>query len=243
MVARGDLGIHCAIEDVPHFQKRVIHSGVAYGRPVITATQMLESMVRAPVPTRAEVTDVTNAVYDGTSAVMLSGETAVGAYPVEAVRMMARITERAERDFPYEAWGKDLGRQQSADPSGVGPAVRITNAISAAASRAVVDAEVSVIIACTDSGATARSISRYRPAAPIVAATPNERTMRHLTMSWGVTPVLVETRPTTDETVWVSVEAAAKRGLVRPGDLVAVLAGSPADPRPTTDTLRLVRVD
>lgn len=242
MVARGDLGIRCAFEDVPHFQKEVIHSGVAYGRPVITATQMLESMVRAPVPTRAEVTDVANAVFDGTSAVMLSGETAVGQYPVQAVRTMARITERAEREFPYETWGRELGRQQSADPTGVGPAVRITNAISAAASRAVVDAEVSVIIACTDSGATARSISRYRPGAPIVAATPSERTQRHLTMSWGVTPLIVERQPTTDQTVWVSVAAAMREGLVRPGDMVAVLAGSPADPRPTTDTLRLLRV-
>ncbi len=242
MVARGDLGIRCAFEDVPHFQKTVIHSGVAYGRPVITATQMLESMVRAPVPTRAEVTDVANAVFDGTSAVMLSGETAIGQYPVEAVRTMARITERAEREFPYETWGKNLGRQQTADPSGVAPARRITNAISAAASRAVVDAEVSVIIACTDSGTTARSISRYRPSAPIVAVTPFERTQRQLTMSWGVTPLVVERQATTDETVWVSVDAAMREGLVRPGDIVAVLAGSPTDPRPTTDTLRLVRI-
>jgi pyruvate kinase len=173
---------------------------------------------------------------------MLSGETAIGNYPVEAVRTMARIAERAERDFPYEAWGHDLGRQQSNDPAGVTPEVRITNAISAAASRAVVDAEVSVIIACTDSGATARSISRYRPGAAIVAATPSERTLHQLTMSWGVTPLLVETQRTTDETVWVSVEAATRQGLVRPGDVVAVLVGSPAEPRPTTDTLRLIRV-
>ncbi|MEO9223464.1 MAG: pyruvate kinase, partial [Acidimicrobiales bacterium] len=110
MVARGDLGIRCAMEDIPHFQKRVIHTGVAYGRPVITATQMLESMVRAPVPTRAEVTDVANAVFDGTSAVMLSGETAIGQHPVAAVRTMARIAERAEEDFDFRTWGHDLGR-------------------------------------------------------------------------------------------------------------------------------------
>ncbi|WP_106848393.1 pyruvate kinase [Blastococcus sp. Marseille-P5729] len=242
MVARGDLGIRCALEDVPHIQKQIIHSGVAFGRPVITATQMLESMVRSPVPTRAEVTDVANAVSDGTSAVMLSGETAVGMHPVEAVATMARIIDRAERDFPYEAWGKDLERQRAADPSGVSPKDRITNAISAAASRAVVDAEASVIIACTDSGTTARSISRYRTKAPIIAVTPVDRTVRQLTMSWGVTPLKVERQDTTDKTVWESVAAAVREGLLRPGEVVAVLVGSPADAPLSTDTLRLVRV-
>ena len=242
MVARGDLGIRCALEDLPHYQKKVIHTGVAYGRPVITATQMLESMVRAPVPTRAEVTDVANAVFDGTSAVMLSGETAVGAHPVEAVVTMGRIAERAEQDFPFYEWGHELGREQTAEAQGASATVRVTAAISAAASRAVVDADVSAVIACTVSGDTARSISRYRPSAPIVATTPSERTLRQLTMSWGVIPILVAHRATTDDIVWFAVEAAAERKIVQQGDVVAVLVGSPSHPDPTTDTLRLVRV-
>jgi pyruvate kinase len=242
MVARGDLGIRCALEDVPHYQKRIIRTGVAYGRPVITATQMLESMVRAPVPTRAEVSDVANAVFDGTSALMLSGETAVGHDPVGAVATMARVAWRAEREFDYRAWGRELGRQQTAEAQGAPAPVRITAAISAAAWRAATDADVAAIIACTNSGATARAISRFRPTVPVLAATPSLRTFRQLAMAWGVRPVLVDRHGTTDDIVWFAVQAAARRGVVRPGDLVAVLVGAPTDPDPATDTLRLVRV-
>ena len=242
MVARGDLGIRCALEDVPHYQKRIIRSGVAYGRPVITATQMLESMVRAPTPTRAEASDVANAVFDGTSALMLSGETAIGHDPVNAVRTMARIAHRAERDFDYDGWGRSLGRAQAAEARGVPVSMRITAAISAAAWRAAADAEVAAVIACTNNGATARAISRFRPTVPVLAATPSVRAARQLSMAWGITPVLADWHDTTDDIVWFAVKAAVESGVVDSGDLVAVLVGSPTEPEPVTDTLRLVRV-
>ena len=203
---------------------------------------MLESMIRAPVPTRAEVSDVANAVFDGTSALMLSGETAIGHDPVNAVRTMARIALRAERDFDYRAWGRDLGRQQTTD-GGIGTGHdRITAAVSAAGWRAAMDADVAAIIACTNSGATARAISRFRPTAPILAVTPSPETARQLAVAWGITPILADRHRTTDDIVWFAVKAAAERRIVEPGALVAVLAGSPTDPDPATDTLRLVRV-
>jgi pyruvate kinase len=242
MVARGDLGIRCALEDVPHHQKQIIRTGVAFGRPVITATQMLESMVRAPSPTRAEVSDVANAVFDGTSAVMLSGETAIGHDPVGAVRTMARIARRAEQDFDYHGWGRSLGRQltnEAGEPQGHD---RITAAVSAAGWRAALDAEVAAIIACTNSGTTARAIARFRPTMPILAATPSIDTARQLSVAWGITPMLADRHGTTDEIVWFAVEAAVRSGLVRRGDVLAVLVGSPNDLDPSTDTLRLVRV-
>jgi pyruvate kinase len=242
MVARGDLGIRCALEDVPHYQKQIIRTGVAYGRPVITATQMLESMVRAPTPTRAEVSDVANAVFDGTSAVMLSGETAIGHDPVAAVRTMARIARRAEQDFDYHGWGRSLGRQLTNEAGDAQGHDRITAAVSAAGYRAALDAEVSAIIACTNSGTTARAISRFRPTMPILAATPSIGTARQLSVAWGITPMLSDRHGTTDEIVWFAVEAAVQRGMVRHGDVLAVLVGSPSDLDPATDTLRLVRV-
>ncbi len=242
MVARGDLGIRCALEDVPHYQKRIIRQGVAYGRPVITATQMLESMVRAPTPTRAEVSDVANAVFDGTSALMLSGETAIGHDPVNAVRTMARVALRAERDFDYVGWGHSLGRAQAAEAHGATTSVRITAAISAAAWRAATDADVAAVIACTNNGATARAISRFRPRVPVLAATPSLRAARQLSMAWGITPVLADWHDTTDDIVWFAVKAAVESGVVDVGDLVAVLVGSPTESEPVTDTLRLVRV-
>lgn len=242
MVARGDLGIRCAMEDVPHFQKKVIHTGVAYGRPVITATQMLESMIRAPVPTRAEVSDVANAVFDGTSAIMLSAESAVGHHPVAAVRTMSRIAVRAEAEFDYYSWGHALGQQQTAEAHGAPAPVRITAALSAATWRAARDADVAAIIACTNNGSTPRAVSRYRPTAPLIAATPSAETARQLTVAWGIEPVMVELRGTTDDIVWFAVEAAVREGFVKSGDVVAVVVGSPTDPDPASDTLRLVRV-
>ena len=242
MVARGDLGIRSALEDVPHYQKRIILAGVAYGRPVITATQMLESMVHAPVPTRAEVSDVANAVFDGSSALMLSGETAIGADPVAAIATMARIAVRAEQEFDYERWGRELGVQQIAESRGAPAAVRITAALSAAAWRAAHDAQAAAIIACTTSGATARAISRFRPTVPILAITPSPRTARQLSVAWGITPVVAQRRGTTDDIVWFAIKAAVDLGTVKPNDVVAILVGSPEEPDPITDVLRLVRI-
>jgi len=240
MVARGDLGVRVALEDVPHIQKYLIRSAVAWGRPVITATQMLESMISSPVPTRAEVADVANAVFDGTSAVMLSGETAIGVDPVNAVATMARIAQRADREFDSYHWGRNLPAQQFASQSQIG--ARITAAIGAAAWRASVDEKAAVIIACTNSGTTARAIARFRPAAPIVAATPFALTARQLTASWGVDTVLVPEAKSTDEAVSFGVQAVLEGGYAKPGDVVVVLAGSLHDPEPVTDTLRLVRI-
>ncbi|MGH9183792.1 MAG: pyruvate kinase, partial [Acidimicrobiales bacterium] len=242
MVARGDLGIRCALEDVPQLQKRIIRACVAFGRPVVTATQMLESMTNAPAPTRAEVSDVANAVFDGTDAAMLSGETAIGRYPVGAVETMARITARAEREADYVQWGGRLGKLQSATAADAPPGHRITAAITAAGWRAALDADAAAVICCTRSGATARAMARFRPTVPLLGITPSDRAARQLTFTWGVLPVVVDERPSTDDIVWFAVEQATAMGLARTGDVVVVLAGSPDDPEPTTDVLRLVRV-
>jgi pyruvate kinase len=242
MVARGDLGVRVPMEDVPHIQKRIIRLGVGYGKPVITATQMLESMIQAPSPTRAEVTDVANAVFDGTSALMLSGETAVGDHPVAAVAAMARIALRAEREFDYEGWGARLGRQQMASLHDANATVKITSAITAACWRASVDLDLGAIICTTRSGATARAISRFRPTAPIIAMTPNPATARQLAMAWGIQPVVTAEQQSTDDIIWFAVKTAAELGIVHAGDIVAVLAGSPREPEPVTEDLRLVRV-
>lgn len=242
MVARGDLGIRCALEDVPHYQKRIIATGVSYGLPVITATQMLESMLHAPTPTRAEVSDVANAVLDGTSALMLSGETAIGQDPVGAVATMARIARRAEQEFDYLGWGQARGVQQVAASRGKPAERRITAALSAAAWRAATDVGATAIIACTNSGTTARSISRFRPVVPILGVTPSPRTARQLSVAWGITPMVVQERATTDDIVWFAVKAAVDAGMAKKGDVVAVLVGWTVEPAPTTDTLRLVRI-
>lgn len=240
MVARGDLGVRLPIEDVPHIQKLLIHTGVRYGRPVITATQMLESMILASAPTRAEVADITTAVLDGTSAVMLSAETAIGVDPAGAVAVMARVALRAEREFEYRTWGEHLGAQEVA--GGHGSPAGITAAITAAGWRAAIEQEAAVIIACTRSGATARAISRFRPEMPVVAATPSPLTARQLSMSWGVQPLMVPESSSTDDIVWFAVQAVVASGYARVGDVAVVLAGSPTEPQPATDTLRVVRV-
>jgi pyruvate kinase len=242
MVARGDLGVRLPLEDVPHTQKRIIRHGVSWGRPVITATQMLESMVDAPTPTRAEVSDVANAVLDGTSALMLSAETAVGRHPVSAVVTMARIAERAEREFDFYSWGRGLGRQQTTLTADSPAPLRIVSAITAAAWRAANDADATAIICATRSGATARSISRFRPTAPLLAVTPSIRTARWLSVAWGVHAVVDQPRTTLDDIVWFAVKAAVDAGACRTGDIVVVLAGAPDDPDPATDVLRMVRV-
>jgi pyruvate kinase len=155
---------------------------------------------------------------------------------------MARVTQRAEQDFDYAAWGSRLGRLQTTAGHALSSRQRITAAISAAAWRASAEADVAAIIACTNSGATARAISRFRPTAPILAATPSLKTARQLAVAWGIQPLVVDAQGSTDDIVWFAVQAAAKQGIVRVDDVVAVLVGSPIEPEPMTDVLRLVRV-
>jgi len=240
MVARGDLGISCPMEDVPHLQKAIVRTCVAAGTPVITATQMLESMITAPTPTRAEVSDVANAVFDGTDAVMLSAETAIGHDPALVVRTMARIAERAEREASYVQWANRLGRdQRDAFPEGPD---RITQAITHAAWQAAIDIEVAAILCCTRSGRTARAMARFRPLTRLLGLSPSDRTVRAMALSWGVTPMAVATYGSTDELVWCSVEAAVAAGHLHSDDVVAVLAGAPDQDDGATDVLRIVRV-
>ena len=253
MVARGDLGIDCPIEDVPHLQKRIIRDCVAAGKPVITATQMLESMITAPSPTRAEVSDVANAVFDGTDAVMLSGETAIGRDPVGVVRTMAAVAARAESEASYRQWANKLGRMQREQRDNVSAGDRITMALSRAASEAAIDADVSAILCCTRSGRTARAMARFRPDARMVGLSPDPKMVRTMALSWGVEPIEVDMYSSTDEMVWFAVETALESGTIDHGDTVLVLAGAPTGARaahgavsPTdvaTDVLRLVCVD
>jgi pyruvate kinase len=225
MVARGDLGIDCPLEDVPHLQKQIIRRCVEAGVPVITATQMLESMITAPSPTRAEVSDVANAVFDGTDAVMLSGETAIGHDPAGVVRTMSQIAARAEREASYRQWAERLGRIQR---SQWGPdSDRITAALAHAASRAAADVDAAAILCCTRSGRTARAMARFRPGSMLLGITPDVATMRSLTLTWGVEPMSMPECASTDEMVWFAVEAAVRSGRVHSGDTVVVLAGAP----------------
>jgi pyruvate kinase len=241
MVARGDLGMEMGIEDLPHIQKRIIRDCIAFGRPVITATQMLESMISAPSPTRAEVSDVANAIFDGSSAVMLSAETAAGADPVNAVATMSRISERADAEFDYEGWATRL-RQIRRHAVGDGDA-RITDAMTGAAWRAATEMGAAAIIGISESGFTVRSIARFRPQMPILGFSPNPRTVRQLSLSWGATPLAAPPMADSLEMMQNLVAAARDQGHVRSGDLVAVLAGAGSSGRRhATDLLRLVRV-
>lgn len=247
MVARGDLGIDCPIEDVPHLQKRIVRHCVSEGVPVITATQMLESMITSPSPTRAEVSDVANAVFDGTDAVMLSGETAIGRDPVGVIETMSSVAERAESEASYRAWANRLGREQRIqDVSG---SERVTMALTHAASKAAIDGDVSAILCCTRTGLTARSMARFRPEATMVGLAPEAATARQMSLIWGVDPLTVEVYTSTDDMVWFAVERALQHGEIEHGDTVLVLAGAPAPLRPgaarlrpATDVLRLVQV-
>jgi pyruvate kinase len=241
MVARGDLGIDCPLEDVPHLQKTIINRCVEFGVPVITATQMLESMTTAPLPTRAEVTDVANAIFDGTDALMLSGETAIGHDPALVVATMGRIAERAEREAHYRDWAARLGRIQRERWDSVND--EITAALTHAASQAADDVRASAILCCTSRGRTAIAMARFRPEARLLALSPNHRTLNALTLSWGVEPVTVDMYDSTDEMVWYAVERSVHAGMVSPGDVVVVLAGSPERLASTAaDVLRVVAV-
>lgn len=230
MVARGDLGVEILPEEVPLVQKYLIHECNMAGKPVITATQMLDSMTRNPRPTRAEASDVANAIFDGTDAIMLSAETAAGKYPVEAVRMMHKIALRVEKSLDYEAILKS--RYKESDKS-------TTNAISHAVTFTSVYLDTTAILSATESGHTAKMISKYRPKAPIIAVTSNEKVCRKLSLVWGVTPLLGPRAETTDEMLKITVEEALKADLVKRGDLVVITAGVPVGEIGTTNLLKV----
>lgn len=230
MVARGDLGVEIPVEEVPVVQKKIIEMCYRYGKPVITATQMLDSMIRNPRPTRAEASDVANAIYDGTSCVMLSGETAAGKYPVETIEVMAKIAEKAESSMDY--WKRFSTEQYEINTS-------VTNAISHATCTTALDLKAAAIITVTQSGHTARMISRFRPACPIIATTTNSKVRRQLSMSWGVLPYMVGSANTTDEMFDMGVEKALESGQVTNGDLVVITAGVPTGISGTTNTLKV----
>jgi pyruvate kinase len=240
MVARGDLGIDCPLEDVPHLQKRIIRHCVEEGTPVVTATQMLESMIDAPAPTRAEVSDVANAVFDGTDALMLSAETAIGHDPALVVATMSRIAARAESEASYRQWANHLGRVQQRQSGDVRE--RITQSITHAAWQAADDLGAAAILCCTRSGRTARSMARFRPPARLLGLSPDRRTLDALTLSWGVEPVEMEESNSTDEMVWFAVEHAVTGGYVARGDTVVVIAGAPDRlSGAAADVMRIVR--
>lgn len=230
MVARGDMGVEIPLEEVPIVQKQLIKKAFGAGKFVITATQMLDSMMKNPRPTRAEATDVANAIYDGTSAIMLSGETAAGKYPVEAVKTMAIIAHRTEQDIDYK--GRFFHRDYYTRTD-------ITNAISHATCTTAYDLDAAAIITVTRSGRTARMISKYRPQIPIIGCTYDEKVYRQLNMSWGVTPLLCERKEDTDELLSHAVEQAQKAGLVGSGDLVVITAGVPLGVSGTTNLIKV----
>lgn len=230
MVARGDMGVEIEMQMLPAIQKMLIKKTYLAGKVVITATQMLDSMIRNPRPTRAETTDVANAIYDGTSAIMLSGETAIGKYPIEAVKTMALIAESTENDIDYVKRLEKMDFDISMD---------VTNAIGHATCTTAHDLHASAIIALTISGGTARQLSRFRPACPIIAPTISEKARRQLILSWGVTPVVSEERSNTDELFDHAVDMALTTGIVKNGDLVVITGGAPIGVAGTTNIMKV----
>ena len=230
MVARGDMGVEIDFEELPTIQKMLIKKCYSAGKRVITATQMLESMISNPRPTRAETSDVANAVYDGTSAIMLSGETAVGKYPVEAVKAMSRIARSAEMDIDYK---KRFTQSTLSAPT-------IQDAISHAACTTAHDLNARVVIVVTNSGQTARMVSKFRPNMPIVAATPNEKTYRKLALSWGVYPVKAEVQGNSDALFTHAIKRAHEENYITKNDLAIIAAGIPMGE--TANTLRVITV-
>ncbi|WP_210364944.1 pyruvate kinase [Bacillus sp. REN3] len=230
MVARGDLGVEIPAEEVPLVQKELIKKCNALGKPVITATQMLDSMQRNPRPTRAEASDVANAIFDGTDAIMLSGETAAGLYPVEAVQTMHSIASRAEQALDH----KELlsARSKESDHN-------MTDAIGQSVAHTALNLDVNAIITPTESGHTARMISKYRPKAPIVASTSNDHVVRRLALVWGVYPLLGQKAETTDEMLDLAVDVSVNSGLVSHGDLVVITAGVPVGEAGTTNLMKI----
>lgn len=230
MVARGDMGVEIPFEEIPRIQKVLIEKGYRAGKQVITATQMLDSMIKNPRPTRAETTDVANAIYDGTSAIMLSGETAAGLYPVEAVRTMAKIAETTENNINYAKRFRDRHEVMSEN---------VTNAISHAAVTTALDLKAKAILTVTKTGSTAKFLSKFRPNRPILSCTTSERTWRQLNLSWGVVPLMAEEKQSTDELFVHAVDCAQKKGLLETGDLVVITAGVPLGVSGTTNLMKV----
>ena len=230
MIARGDMGVEIDFTEIPVIQKDIIYHSFSSGKPVITATQMLESMMEHPRPTRAEITDVANAIYDGTSAIMLSGETAAGKYPVEAVRTMAAIAQRTESDHNY------LSRMRKAPND---HHLSIAAATAHAACTTASDLKADMVITVSKSGETARLLSRCRPEQPIIACVMEEQVQRHLALSWGVIPLLMPYARNTDELIDFSVQAAQEAGLVQDGDLAVLTAGVPVGISGTTNMIKV----
>ena len=230
MVARGDMGVEIPLEEVPGLQKHIIHECVLSGRPVITATQMLDSMMKNPRPTRAEATDVANAIYDGTSAIMLSGETAAGMYPVEAVETMVRIALKTEADIDYKSEFAQANYDTRCD---------ITAAISHATVTSAHDLKAAAIITVTKSGGTARMISRYRPACPIIACAIDAQVWRQMNLSWGVVPLMISEERDTEALFEHAVAAGVHEHLLRDGELAVITAGVPLGISGTTNMMKV----
>ena len=233
MVARGDMGVEIPLEEVPVIQKQMIRMAEKEGKHVITATQMLESMIKNPRPTRAEATDIANAIYDGTTAIMLSGESAAGKYPVEAVKTMARIAERTEQDIDYN------GRMKRRE---LGKEVDVTTAISHATCMTAMDLKASAIITVTISGFTAGMIARYKPKCPVIACSVSPRVCRQLGLAWGVIPVWIARESTADDLFEVAVHVAEEAGYIQKGDKVVLTAGVPLGVSGNTNMIRVVEV-
>ena len=236
MVARGDMGVEIPLEEVPILQKKMIKMAVAQGKHVITATQMLESMIKNPRPTRAEATDIANAIYDGTTAIMLSGESAAGLYPVEAVKTMSRIAERAEQDIDYRGRMQRVKEDRQETPD-------ITTAISYATCSVASDLNAAAIITVTMSGFTANMIARYKPGCQIIGCTLDEKVYRQLNLLWGVKPVMIQKEQTTDALFEEAVFKAKQAGLVKTGDTVVITAGVPLGVVGKTDMIHVVEVE
>lgn len=231
MVARGDLGVQMPTEDIPIIQKMIIEKCNRAGKPVITATQMLDSMIRNPRPTRAEASDVANAIFDGTDAIMLSGETASGKYPVEAVTVMAKIAEKAESVLDYEEL---LHKKRK-----LHQLLTVPDAVCSSAVTTAMELNASAIITATQSGLSARMVSKYRPKSEIIATTPDWNVARKLSIVWGVRPIIVEKMVSTDEVILKSVTEAEKQGVVKKGDMVVIAAGIPIGYTGTTNFMKV----
>lgn len=233
MVARGDMGVEIPFENLPAIQKDMIKKAIALGKIVITATQMLDSMMKNPRPTRAEVSDVANAVYDGTGAIMLSGETAAGAYPVESVRAMAAIAEATEANINYDGRLHQLEISSSPD---------VTDAISYATCTAASSIGCTAIIPVSKTGRTARMISKFHPSVPIICCTSSEQSRRLLSIQWGVTALVIDDGTSTDELFDAAICAASTAGFVKSGERVVLTAGVPLGVSGTTNLLKVEMV-